>query len=97
MTGLLFAAHWCRYCRAFVPKLEAFYDNLQKRELGRFEVVYMSSDGSQSEFEENFRMMPWTAMPFGDPRKEVSVAKIHSSFSLLSLSACFQHTYTLYK
>lgn len=35
-----------------------------------FEVVFVSGDNSEEEFEDCFKTMPWLAIPFGDSRIE---------------------------
>jgi len=64
--GIYFSAHWCPPCRGFTPKLAEFYRNgLQDK----MEIVFVSSDRSQSDFDEYFGEMPWLALPY-DKRKE---------------------------
>lgn len=65
---LYFSAHWCRPCRAFLPKLTDTY-NVIKQKHKEFEVIFISSDRDQASFEEFFSGMPWLALPFGDERK----------------------------
>ncbi|CAK9313922.1 unnamed protein product [Citrullus colocynthis] len=65
---LSFSAHWCRPCRAFLPKLIDTY-NVIKQKYKEFEVIFISSDRDQASFEEFFSGMPWLALPFGDERK----------------------------
>ena len=49
--GLYFSAHWCAPCRAFTPALAETY--LELKGQGRdFEVIFVSSDKSQSQFDE---------------------------------------------
>lgn len=40
----------CPPCKGFTPQLASFYDDLKDR--GDFEIVFVSSDKSDSEFEE---------------------------------------------
>jgi nucleoredoxin len=64
--GLYFSAHWCPPCRGFTPKLAEFYSSGLK---DKMEIIFISSDRSQSDFDEYFAEMPWSALPF-DKRKE---------------------------
>jgi nucleoredoxin len=64
--GIYFSAHWCPPCRGFTPKLAEFYRNGLK---DKMEIIFVSSDRSQSDFDEYFGEMPWLALPF-DKRKE---------------------------
>lgn len=64
-VGLYFSAHWCPPCRNFTPILRGMYAQLQEVKKP-FEVVFISSDRSQSEFEDYYSHMPWCAVPFDD-------------------------------
>lgn len=83
VVALYFSAHWCPPCRTFTPKLAETYKGLAAA--GRsFEVVFVSSDRGQNEFDGYFQEMPWLALPFaqrGTARelsKEFSVRGIPS-------------------
>jgi len=69
--GVYFSAHWCGPCRQFTPVLTETYKTL-KAAGKKFEVVFVSGDHSQHEFDEYFGSMPWSAIPFTDKgRNEV--------------------------
>jgi len=62
-VGLYFSAHWCPPCRGFTPTFAAAYtDHLKAKGL---EVVFVSSDKDESQFDGYFGEMPWLALPFG--------------------------------
>ncbi|MED6184436.1 hypothetical protein PIB30_047447 [Stylosanthes scabra] len=65
---LYFSAGWCAACHAFLPKLIEAYDEIKAKD-EEFEVIFISSDHDQASFEEFFGVMPWLAIPYGDPRK----------------------------
>jgi len=65
--GFYFSAHWCGPCQMFTPELVKFYNKI-KGEGKSFEVVFVSSDMSEGEFNQYFGTMPWKALPFKDPR-----------------------------
>ncbi|KAI3516962.1 hypothetical protein L1887_16152 [Cichorium endivia] len=70
--GLYFSAHWCLPSLKFTPKLITIYQKI-KAKLSQqngaqedFEIIYVSSDHNQLEFDSSFSVMPWLALPFGD-------------------------------
>ncbi|KAL1327537.1 hypothetical protein HN51_037586 [Arachis hypogaea] len=71
---LYFSGGWCAACHVFHPKLiEAYHEIKEKEE--EFEVIFISSDHDQASFEESFAVMPWLAIPYGDPRKSYLTRK----------------------
>ncbi|CAE7658238.1 Nxn [Symbiodinium sp. CCMP2592] len=72
-VGLYFSAHWCPPCRGFTPKLaEAYKAHLKDKGL---EIVFVSSDNSEEEFNSYFGEMPWLALPFGERTKKADLSK----------------------
>nr|XP_043608736.1 probable nucleoredoxin 2 [Erigeron canadensis] len=76
--GLYFSAQWCLPSHKFTPKLISIYQKIKQKliqqefneELEDFEIIYISSDHDQLEFESSFGTMPWLALPFGDPNSK---------------------------
>eukprot|EP00736_Rhodelphis_marinus_P010949 Rmarinus@m.17245 len=62
-----FSAHWCPPCKMFTPELARFY-NRRKGDKNDIEIVFVSSDKSEDQFEEYYASMPWLALPFKDER-----------------------------
>jgi len=60
---LYFSASWCPPCRAFTPKLSEFYSQL-KAQRTDFELLFVSSDKTEEEFNEYFKKMSFGALPF---------------------------------
>lgn len=59
---LYFSAHWCGPCRRFTPTLAKCHEALKRA--GRpVEVVFVSLDRSDADFQEYFGSMPWKAVP----------------------------------
>lgn len=74
VVGLYFSAHWCPPCRGFTPKLAQFYEKYHSEK--NFEVVFVSSDKNESEWQEYYKEMPWLALPYTDrTRKETLSSK----------------------
>ena len=71
---LYFSAHWCPPCRGFTPVLADLYKKLTA-EGKNFEIVFISSDKSQENFDEYFGEMPWKALPFSDRDRKAALSK----------------------
>jgi thiol-disulfide isomerase/thioredoxin len=66
LIALYFSASWCGPCRGFTPMLIEFH-NVLKEEVASshgLEVVFVSSDRSDAEFQQYYKKMPFKAMPF---------------------------------
>jgi len=59
-----FSAHWCPPCRGFTPKLAEFYTKHAAAK--GFEIVFVSSDRDQGEFDGYYGEMPFLALPFSN-------------------------------
>jgi len=75
VVGLYFSAHWCPPCRGFTPTLVAARNELQSKLNKPFEVVFVSSDRDQGQFDEYYGEMPWLALPFEDRDKKAELSK----------------------
>jgi len=67
--GIYFSAHWCPPCRGFTPKLVESYEKMTAAGK-KWEIIFASSDRTESDFNEYFGEMPWKALPHEDERKE---------------------------
>lgn len=73
-VGIYFSAHWCPPCRQFTPMLRKTY--LMMQALGKpFEVVFVSHDQSEQEFEDYYKSMPWLALPFKESMRRSGLAR----------------------
>ncbi|XP_072046973.1 nucleoredoxin-like [Amphiura filiformis] len=62
VLGLYFAAHWSPPCRGFTPILKEWYLNFKQSDnRDKLEIVFVSSDRSDEEFEMFYHEMPWLA------------------------------------
>ncbi|PKA54053.1 putative nucleoredoxin 1 [Apostasia shenzhenica] len=68
MVGLYFSGSWCGPCRRFTPILVEAYTELAARN-SNFEIVFVSADSDDEDFDEYFTHMPWLAIPFSDEEK----------------------------
>ncbi|KAJ0407291.1 hypothetical protein ATCC90586_003149 [Pythium insidiosum] len=72
--GLYFSAHWCPPCREFTPMLAQVYEEI-KRQHDDLEVVFVSYDKTQEQFEEYFAEMPWLALPYAKRDLKAAIGK----------------------
>ena len=65
-VGLLFSMEKSPPCKQMLKKLKNFYTdvNLEERQ---FEVVLVSSDEKQEDFDTHYNSMPWMAINYNDP------------------------------
>jgi len=62
---LYFSASWCGPCRAFTPRLQMFYETVNDMEK-QVEVIFVSRDRNQGEFDGYYEEMPWLAVPLAE-------------------------------
>jgi len=62
VIAIYFSAHWCPPCRGFTPQLAKAYKEALKSK--GMQVVFVSSDRSESDFKSYYKEMPWLAVPF---------------------------------
>ncbi|KAF3431266.1 hypothetical protein FNV43_RR25996 [Rhamnella rubrinervis] len=68
---LFFSAKYTKSSGDFVRRLTKVYRELVSyKELGGFEVVYISCDINRQSFNEYYENMPWLALPFGDEKQK---------------------------
>lgn len=73
MICLCFSASWCPPCHQFTPILAEFYN---KHHIDKnFEIVFVSGDQSEQQFQEYFAEMPWLAVSFYESEKIVRIEK----------------------
>ncbi|KAL7538660.1 hypothetical protein ACHAWF_006166 [Thalassiosira exigua] len=67
LVALYFSAHWCGPCRGFTPMLIEFYNHL-KEEIPThgLEIIFVSSDRDDGQFQQYYSKMPFLALPFSN-------------------------------
>lgn len=61
LCAFYFSAHWCPPCRSFTPVLAQFYDEIKEQKKD-FEIIFVTSDRDDKEFNEYYESMPWLAI-----------------------------------
>ena len=61
---LYFSAHWCGPCRKFTPKLSSYYT--AHKESKNFEIIFVSADRNESEFNSYYADHPWLSIKYSD-------------------------------
>lgn len=64
---IYFSMHNCPPCREFTPIFAELY-NETNADGKQFEVVFVSGDRTQEEYDKYYAEMPWLALPRGDKR-----------------------------
>ena len=60
-VALYFAAAWCPNCALFNPKLEKFYNWINK-DIKEFEVILVSGDDDEQSFRDYYETQPWLSI-----------------------------------
>jgi nucleoredoxin len=68
---IYFSAHWCPPCRQFTPILAQFHGHLA----GRANILFVSSDRDEGQFEEYYKEMPWLALPYAQRDTKAQLSK----------------------
>merc|ERR1711871_180814 len=82
--ALYFSAHWCPPCRGFTPKLAETYTMLESKGQ-EFEIIFVSSDKGQDEFDEYFGEHPWAAVKYEDRDMKDALSKTFKVSGIPSL------------
>ena len=68
------SGHWCGPSQTFTSTLVTTYKNVYNEIKGKFEIVFISCDRSQSEFDSYYQEMSWKALSYSG-KSESSVAR----------------------
>lgn len=74
--GLFFGAHWCPPSRVFNAQLAEAYNELKIIQNKCFEIIYVSTDRNEEEFNLNISTMQWLAIPHQDNKARQDLTRI---------------------
>ena len=67
LIGIYFSMHNCPPCRQFTPVFAELYNEVNS-DNKVMEVIFVSGDKTQEEYDSYYGEMPWLALPRGDER-----------------------------
>jgi nucleoredoxin len=67
ITLLYFSAHWCGPCQKFTPVIADNYAKWNK-DSKRVEIIFVTFDKKEDQFNDYYGKMPWLALPYQDAR-----------------------------
>lgn len=74
VIALFFSAEYCPHCRDYKKILAKAYDNLKS--LGKsFEIVFISHDRNQGDYDKHYSDMDYLALPFSERLKKGKLAR----------------------
>lgn len=69
--ALYYSAKWCVPCKDFTPKLIQLYNEVNKDQKV-LEIILVTGDNDEDEFEQYYSEMPWASLPFDDILDDVT-------------------------
>lgn len=94
VLGLYFSAHWCPPCNLFTPELVGWYNRL--RTSGKdIQVVFISFDNNEEDYEEHFSTMDWLGLPFKHREIKANLVRKYKISGVPSLILINAHTSSL--
>lgn len=81
--AIYFSAHWCPPCRGFTPMLAEWYTKDLKAK--GLEVLFVSSDREESQFNEYYGEMPWIALDYADRKRKEQLSAL---FGVQGIPTC---------
>jgi len=69
------SGHWCPPSVQFTPRLAQAYKSIISEVKNQFEIVFISSDRSQQEFDGYFAEMPWKALTYSERTRKDNLSR----------------------
>ena len=86
IVGFFFTAHYCSHGREFTKVLTKCYEATKKKNYN-FEVVFVSDDGDEQSYKENFKTMPWLALPYSKTEERDALTGLYD-VSAVNIYVC---------
>ncbi len=83
LIAIYFSAHWCPPCKGFTPLFAEMYTKW-RMEGKKFEVIFISLDNDETQFNTYYEVQPWLAVPYGEER----VGNMLKLFGVQGIPAC---------
>jgi nucleoredoxin len=81
--GIYVGASWASSCVPFCEQLKRSYEKInEKAMLPVFEVVFVSADKSQEDFDNYMREAPWLGVPFSELKLRKKVMTVYGAATL---------------
>lgn len=82
-VGIYVGAEWAASCAPMLAALKRSYEKINERSLlPTFEVVYVSADKEQEQFDAYMRACPWVAVPFPELKIRKKVMSVYTAATL---------------
>jgi nucleoredoxin len=82
-VGIYVGAEWAAACAPMLAALKRTYERVNERTmLPTFEVVYVSADKEQEQFDIYMRNTPWVAVPFTELKLRKKVMTVYHAAML---------------
>lgn len=81
VIALYFSANWCGSCKSFTPQLAKLYNEVNK-DGKQLEVIFVSGDEEEEDFNSYYKHMPWLAIPFEQEDERADIGEGYKAASV---------------
>ena len=75
LVAFYFSASWCGPCKGFTPHLSSFYQRHQSLCPSDLEIIFVSADRTEADFDAYRKDMPWPSLPFAERAKQQAMSR----------------------
>mgnify|MGYP000853968646 CR=1 FL=1 len=85
VKAFYFSSKWCPACEKFTPILAELYNRINKgQDQKELEIIYVSDEASEQDFQDYYKSMPWLAVPFSNTR---ATEELQESYQITEIPA----------